>query len=252
MFSTPKESHKHSLETLNILDGFIDFKCSINDLLDIGCGKCYDLSWWVNINDGDLKNPQPLNIKCVGLDIIKPSNKESMHENIYFVEHDFNSTDRLPFSDRKFDVVWCHDVLQYAHNPLKLLGAINYQMATNSMLYICVPSTVNVLHGKFHNYTFSKYYSTFTMTQLIYLLALNGFDCKNGYFKKNAYEDIIQIVTYKNTEPFDYVSSWYNLLEENVFSDNISKIISSKGYLTDNGLVTTWLDGEVYDYRYHS
>ena len=224
----------------------------INDILDIGCGKCYDLSWWVNINDGDLKNPQPLNIKCVGLDIIKPSNKESMHENIYFVEHDFNSTDRLPFSDRKFDVVWCHDVLQYAHNPLKLLGAINHQMAINSMLYICVPSTVNVLYGKFHNYTFSKYYSTFTMTQLIYLLALNGFDCKNGYFKKNAYEDIIQITTYKNTEPFDYASSWYNLLEKNVFSDNISKIISSKGYLTDNGLVTTWLDGEVYDYRYHS
>ena len=213
MFSTLKESHKHSLETLNILDGFIDFKCSINDLLDIGCGKCYDLSWWANIGDGDLENSQPLNIKCVGLDIIKPSNDESLHENIYFVEHDFNSTDRLPFSNRKFDVVWCHDVLQYAHNPLKLLGAINHQMATNSMLYICVPSTVNVLHGKFHNYTFSKYYSTFTMTQLIYLLALNGFDCKNGYFKKNAYEDIIQIVTYKNTEPYDYVSSWYNLLE---------------------------------------
>ena len=90
------------------------------------------------------------------------------------------------------------------------------------------------------------------MTQLIYLLALNGFDCKDGYFKKNPYEDIIQIVTYKNREPFDYDSSWYNLLEEGVFTDNMSEIISAKGYLTDDSLVTTWLDGEVYDYRYHS
>jgi hypothetical protein len=84
------------------------------------------------------------------------------------------------------------------------------------------------------------------------LLALNGFDCKGGYFKKNAYEDIIQIVTYKNREPFNYDSSWYDLLEEDMFNDSMSEIISTKGYLTDNGLVTTWLDGEVYDYRWHS
>jgi len=37
-----------------------------------------------------------------------------------------------------------------------------------------------------------------------------------------------------------------------VFTDNMSEIISAKGYLTDNSLVTTWLDGEVYDYRWHS
>ena len=86
MFSTSEESHQHSLETLNILDGFIDFKCSISNLLDLGCGESLDLNWWANIDDGDVENPQPLNIKCAGLDIVKPTNKESLHENIYFVK----------------------------------------------------------------------------------------------------------------------------------------------------------------------
>ena len=78
MFADADESHAHSLYTLKYLDGFIDFKLSIRDLLDIGCGQGLDLDWWANATDGDLENPQPLNIKCVGLDINpkQPKNKD--------------------------------------------------------------------------------------------------------------------------------------------------------------------------------
>ena len=250
MFSSAHESHAHSMQTLQYLDGFTDFKLSIKNLLDIGCGEGLDLDWWANATDNDLENPQPLNINCVGLDV-KPKQPYN-NKNIMLVKHDFNTQDRLPFSERKFDVVWCHDTLQYAHSPLKLLGAISKQMAVNSMLYLCVPSTINVVHHRFKNYTFANQYSTFTLSQLIYLLALNGFDCADAYFKKPAFEDYIEVICYKNQDPVDYASTWYQLDEFGLLSENMSEIVTRIGYLTDNGLITKWLDGEVFDYRHHS
>jgi hypothetical protein len=109
-----------------------------------------------------------------------------------------------------------------------------------------------VVHHKFKNYVYPQQLNTFTMTQLIYLLALNGFDCKDAYFKKQPYEDTIEVITYKIQEPVDYTTSWYELDELELLSENMSDIINRIGYLTDNGLVTTWADGEVFDYRHHS
>jgi SAM-dependent methyltransferase len=250
MFVDDQQSHKHSLNTLRVLDEFNDFKASIKNMLDLGSGNGLDLDYWANMTDNRVENPQPLNIKCVGLDT-NPK-QPYKNKNITLVKHDFNSSDRLPFSERKFDVIWCHNTLQFAHNPLTLLGAVSRQMAVNSMLYLCVPSTINVVHHKFKNYTFANQYATFTLTQLIYLLALNGFDCADAYFKKPAFEDYIEVIVYKNQDPVDYNLSWYELDALGLLSENMSGIINRIGYLTDNGLVTKWIDGEVFDYRHHS
>jgi len=250
MFVDDQQSHKHSLNTLRVLDEFNDFKASIKNMLDLGSGNGLDLDYWANMTDNRSENPRPLNIKCVGLDT--SPKQPYTNKNITLVKHDFNSADRLPFSERKFDVVWCHNALQFAHNPLQLLGAVSRQMAVNSMLYLCVPSTINVVHHKFKNYTFANQYATFTLTQLIYLLALNGFDCADAYFKKPAFEDYIEVIVYKNQDPVDYNLSWYELDALGLLSENMSGIINRIGYLTDNGLVTKWIDGEVFDYRHHS
>lgn len=253
MFDSDVHSHQHSLLTINILDQFDEFKSSISTLLDLGCGKCYDLQTWANMQHYDSEgNPvKPLNIKCHGFDKVVPTNSESQHKNIRLHQYDFNSGDDFPLGT-KFDIVWCHDSLQYSYSPIQLLGKINAAMNVNSMLYLCVPSTFNVMYKKFHNYTKSGYYSTFTLTQLIYLLALNGFDCRDAYFKKEPYVDAIEVITYKNTNVLDYSTTWYQLAEQRMLSDNASEIVDKIGYLTDNGLVTKWLDGTVYDYRHHS
>jgi len=125
-------------------------------------------------------------------------------------------------------------------------------MQDTGMLYLRVPSTISVIYNKFQNYTKSGYYSTFTLTQLIYLLALNGFDCNDVFFKKTAYEDIIEVVTYKISEPYDANLNWGQLAEHNMLTDNMNEIINHKGYLTDQGLITKWIDGTVFDYRWHT
>ena len=68
-FSSAQESHDHSLETLNHLYNYDDFMLSIDSLCDIGCGiNGLDLEWWASRTTRDDENPEPLNIKCTGID----------------------------------------------------------------------------------------------------------------------------------------------------------------------------------------
>jgi len=120
------------------------------------------------------------------------------------------------------------------------------------MLYLCVPSTINVVHHMFQNYTPPGHVNTFTVTQLLYLLGLNGFDIKDYYLQKLKYDDVIQVVVYKERDPLPYDTTWYAMTDMNIVSDNMREIIMRNGTLEDQGLVTTWLDGTVQDYRWHT
>jgi SAM-dependent methyltransferase len=244
-------SHAHSLRTLNILNGFDDFKRSIKNLLDVGSSKGFDLNYWANMRDiNDDGSPgRPLNIKCTGVDLHNTM-AEPIPKNVDFTMHDFN-TGPFPFINRKFDVVWSHGSLQYAHSPIQLIGHINNAMNKDGMFYLCVPSTINNAYNKFENYTPAKFLNTFTLTQIIYYMALNGFDCKDAYFNKPQNEDMIEVLTYKNRKPFDYNTTWYELLEQDIFNENMTEIIMAKGYLTNQGLTSKWIDGTVHDYSWH-
>ena len=251
IFTSEQESHEHSLETLEKLNEHYEFKTSVSSVLDIGCGKeLLDLKYWANMTDEfDEENPgRRLNIDCVGLnkiDVVQPVEK-----NITTVKHDFNTEQGMGEFEKKFDVVWCHDVMQYSWSPLWFLDHVNKVTADGGMLYLCVPTTINVLYHQFTNYTLPLSFNTFTTTQLLYLLALNGFDTKSFYMKKEAYVDRIEVMTYKVSEPLDYNTTWYHLVEKDLLTTNMSEIIYEKGYLSNQGLVTTWMDGQVYDYRY--
>jgi SAM-dependent methyltransferase len=254
MFSDASQSHQHSLETLEQLNEFIEFKRSIKSLLDLGCGSGFDLNYWASLEDGDEDTPKRLDINCIGLSDKINSDLEAVaikNKNVTLKQHDFNLDYEIPIG-KKVDVIWCHNVLQYCHSPLMILQSVSNTLTKNGMLYLCVPSTINVNYGRFKNYTYDHQFNTFTATQLIYLLALCGFDCDDFYLKKEKHQDLIQIITYKNRDPFAANSTWYELLEAGCFSNNIKDIIMSYGYLTDQGLITKWLDGVVYDYRSHS
>ena len=253
IFTSEQESHNYSLQTLKNLSGHYEFKTSIKNIIDIGCGReHFDLKFWASLtNDEDDGSPgAPLNISCTGLDKLDIKENPN-YKNIKLIQRDFNKVPDFGL-DEKFDVVWCSDAMQYSHSPLNFLKNLNGIMQDNGMLYLRVPSTISVIYNKFQNYTKSGYYSTFTLTQLIYLLALNGFDCNDVFFKKTAYEDIIEVVTYKISEPYDSNLNWGQLAEHNMLTDNMNEIINHKGYLTDQGLITKWIDGSVFDYRWHT
>ena len=182
MFASPEDSHNHSLETLTQFGNHIEFLESINTVCDIGCGsKQMDINYWATLTDGDEPNPKPLNIDCIALDKKQPPNFK--YKNVRRIGHDFN-TDLSVIKDKTQDIVWCHDVLQYAYNPLALLFEINRILDPVGMLYLYVPSTVNVNYGRFESYCYSNQYFTFTVPQLMYFLGIAGFDVKDAYFRK--------------------------------------------------------------------
>jgi len=244
-------SHNHSLLTLNLLDQFDDFKISIKHMADFGCGKGLDLEFWANMHEWTLDGtPGPkLNFNCVGLDLDAEKNTPS-RKNIKYKNHDFN-TDDIIWSV-PFDVVWCHNLMQHIYSPVEFLGRVNRAMSIGSMLYLCVPSTVSVYQNIFQNYTPGQNYNTFTVSQLLYLLALNGFDVKDFYLQKEKYTDLIQVLTYKEREPLPYNTNWYEMVDMDILNENMKEVVLGNGILSDQGLVTKWLDGTVYDYRWHT
>lgn len=246
-----KFSHEHSLLTLNLLDQFDDFKISIKHMADFGCGKGLDLEFWANMHTWDEEgNPgRKLNFNCVGFDLHAEDNVPS-RKNIKYKNHDFNKNDTI--WSVPFDVVWCHNVMQTIYSPVEFLGKVNKAMATGSMLYLCVPSTVSMYQNRFQNYTPSQHFNTFTVSQILYLLALNGFDVKDFYLQKEHFTDIIEVLTYKEREPFDYKTSWYELADMDILNDNIKELVLRNNILSDQGLITKWLDGTTYDYRWHT
>ena len=238
-------------QTLEYLNQFDDFKRSIKHMADLGCGNGSHLEYWANMREllEDGTEGRYLDFNCVGFDLdcekIIPQRK-----NIKYKNFDLN-IDNIMWSVN-FDVVWCHDVMQYIYSPLEFLGRVNRAMTMGGMLYLNVPSTVNVVHHMFKNYTPPGHYNTFTVTQILYLLALNGFDVKDYYLQKRKFEDIIQVVVYKERDPLPYTTTWYAMTDMDIVSDNMREVIMQNGILKDQGLVTTWLDGTVQDYRWHT
>lgn len=240
-----------SRPALELLNQFDDFKLSIKNMADLGCGDGSDLEYWANMRDTNIDGTpgKYLDIGCYGVDL-NCKHIEPQRHNIKYRNHDLNSdVAMLPVS---VDVVWCHDVMQYIYSPVEFLGRVNSSMNMGGMLYLSVPSTINVVHHMFKNYTPPGHLNTFTITQLLYLLGLNGFDIKDYYLQKLKYDDVIQVVVYKERDPLPYDTSWYAMTDMDIVSDNMREIIMRNGILGDQGLVTTWLDGTVQDYRWHT
>jgi len=86
IFNSEQESHEHSLQTLEQLNEHYEFKVSVKNVLDIGCGKdLLDLKYWASMTDEfDEDNPgRPLNIDCVGLDKIDISETSEKNIKLY-------------------------------------------------------------------------------------------------------------------------------------------------------------------------
>ena len=83
MFAHPGDSHQHSLATLNQLYEYDDFMLSIRNMVDFGCGSGEDMIWWATRTTRD-DNPQPLDIKCHGIDLGGNPLVVDQHKNITY------------------------------------------------------------------------------------------------------------------------------------------------------------------------
>lgn len=242
-FRNAEESHAHSLQTLNWLYEHDDFMASIDTVLDIGCGnQGLDLEWWATRTTRD-ETPDPLNINCTGLDLVSELAVAKKYSNITYQVNDFEEVIFTP-KKKKYDVLWCHDAFQYAINPLNTLKLWRNIASPGAMLVLILPQTTNIHYRKLSFVQHDSCYYHHSIVSLIHMLAVNGWDCASGFFKKDANDPWLHAAVYKSEhEPMNYkTTSWYQLADLGLLPKSAVESVQRHGFLKQEDLVLPWLD----------
>lgn len=249
-FASGQESHEHSLETLNALFEYDDFMMSINTLLDAGCGQeGLDIEWWASRTTRD-DNPVDLEIDCVGMDIAPQLSVARQYPNITYVQQSIET----PYRGKKvFDVIWCHNAFQYVLDPFQTLRNFYDIMSPGGMLCLILPQTTNMVYNKQHFEQVDGVYHNYTLPSLIHLLAVSGFDCKEGFFRKDLDDPWLHAVVYKSDiEPMDpRTTRWFDLLDAELLPETADQSILKCGHVRQQDLILPWLTKSAIDYGQH-
>lgn len=242
MFRNPEESHRHSLEILNLLYEYDDFMESVGSVADLGCGDGMDLEWWATRTTRD-DNPVPLNIKCAGIDILDTIKVSKKYPNISYQKTDFENVEELS-KNLKFDVLYCHDAFQYCITPISTLKSWRNITNDSGMLILSIPETVNVHRRTLSYIQPTGCYYHHSMVSLIHMLAINGWDCQAGFFKKAIGDPWLHAIVYKSDhEPMNpKTTSWHNLAEKNLLPKSAVQSIERYGFVRQEDLILPWLD----------
>jgi SAM-dependent methyltransferase len=249
-FTSNQDSHAHSLDTLNLLYEYDDFMQSIGTLADMGCGAGLDIEWWATRTTRD-ESQQPLNIKCTGIDLLPDLPVAAKHKNIRYYPQDFEEP--VLQGLKKFDVIWCHDSFQFVIDPFRTLTHWHNAINKNGMLIIIVPQTVNMEQRTQAFDQRDGCYWNWTMVSLIHVLAVTGWDCAGGFFKKNINDPWLHAVVYRSEQdPLDpKTTRWYELAEKGLLPESAAKSVEKHGYLRQRDLVLPWLDKSISAFAKH-
>ena len=211
----------------------------------MGCGAGEDVQWWATL-ETRATPPVPYNYTVFAVD--KDPQKLAKipdRKNIKKINRDFNDQKVVPV---KVDLMWSHDSLQYSHNPLETLRTWNDLMSVNGMLILSVPQSNGVAYNQYYSRTYSHCYYNFTPTSLIYMLAVNGFDCRDAYLLKKWQDPWIHMAVYKtDIEPRDpRTTSWFDLIGTGLLHPTVENSINRHGHLRQEDIVMPWLDRENY------
>lgn len=246
LFQSPDASHEHSLRTLTNIAAYDDFMDGLEVICDMGCGHGMDITWWANATYLDDRDKvQPRNYRCFGIDL-DTSRVVDRPSNLKLIKKDFEHELKI----LKIDLLWSHDSFRYATNPLATMKLWNEQMNENGMIVLIVPQTTNIVYNKPVTRTFSGNYFSYNITNLIYMLAVSGFDCKGGHFMKVANDPWIHCIAYKSEHaPMDpKITSWYDLSAKGLLPDSADACIDKHGYLKQEELQTHWISGHYIDW----
>jgi SAM-dependent methyltransferase len=245
LFKNAYYSHEHSLEVLNLLYGYDSFLDNIQTVADMGCGAGLDAEWWATLMTRD-EVPEPRNyivyavdqnMKQVDTDILRRCT------NIIPIENNFEER-VIP---RQVDLIWAHDSFQYALDPFKCLSVWKQTLNKDGMLIMSVPQGTYVHNNNLIIEQHSRQYYNYNVLNLIYMLAVSGFDCNDAYFYRKENSPWLYAAVYASEhEPLTQNASWYELAERNLINDSMINSINRYGHARLSDLVVAWLDKNYY------
>ena len=248
-FKNALDSHAHSKKILDLIHGYDSFLDSLSVIADFGCGHGEDVRWWATLMTRD-DPPEPRDYLVYAVD----QNTSSIDEdtlalpNVKVIQADFENDNVIP---RKCDLLWSHDSFQYAVKPIETLKQWNLQMSENGMLVMSLPQNVHYQYNRWQNHSHSGVYYNYNIVNLIYMLAVNGFDCRDAYFYRDAVDPWLYAAVYKtNISPMNpKTTSWHDLVDLNLVNDSVTESINRYGFVKQEDLVTVWLDKDFHFIR---
>lgn len=243
LFNNPHQSHAHSLEVLNLLKEHDTFMESISSIADMGAGAGLDCLWWANATTRDTPS-EPLNLKVYAVDKVETRFDFDMPDRVVPIVRDFEKS-CLPVP---VDVIWCHDAFQYAVNPLHTLRIWNQQMNENGMLYIGMPLLNYNEYGRWQRQGRNFQFYNHGFLSLVYMLAVNGFDCHDAYFRKAVDDPWLHAAVFKTAQtPRDpSTTTWYDLVEAGLVNDSLANSLRTFGHVREQDALFPWLDKALY------
>ena len=241
-FKNPLASHEHSLELLKQLYEYDSFMDSLRVVADMGCGTGHDINWFGSLWTRD-DPPEPHNYICYGVDktlrLVDPEIRKN--PNITFIENTFEQDRVIP---RDIDFIWCHDAFQYAVNPLNTLKNWYNNMSLNGMLMLSIPMHQSYHYNRLVNRSVNGCYYTYNIVNLMYMLAVNGFDCKDCYFNMSLNDSWLTAAVYKtDVAPMDpATTTWYDLAEQDLLNDSAVASLNTWGHVRQEDLIFMWLN----------
>ena len=244
---TPQESHEHSLKTLMTLYDHDDFMDSIESMADLGCGQGYDIMWWGTLETRD-DPPEPHNYKCyaVDRDLRKVTRRNEFPDNVITLKGNFEKA----ILSTKVDLLWSHDSFQYTTNPLATLKRWNSFLNEDGMLIIILPMQSYVEHNRILHTAHDRQFYNLNIVNMMYMLAVNGFDCADGHFLKEPKDPWLHIAVYKSDiAPMDpFKTSLYDLVDTKLLPSDVSDTILKYGHIRQSNILTRWIDGRLTDW----
>jgi len=242
---------RHSLNILETIQQYDTFLESLRNIADVGCGTGEDAVWWATL-ENYAEPPEPYNFNCFAVDN-DPAKLAQVPalKNVNKLQRDFSDEQIFPVS---IDLMWAHDSLQYSTNPLLTLRRWNEAMTVNGMLILSVPQHTGIEHNQQYSRGYNRCYFHYTPVMLIYMLAVNGFDCRDAYLLKKFQDPWINMAVYKtDIAPMDpATTNWYDLIDKKLLHPSIVDSINTSGYLKQEEIIMPWLDKELYFIDYVS
>ena len=240
VFKNALESHQHSRDVLDMLYQYDSFMDSITVVADMGCGTGLDIDWFAKLTTRD-DPPEPHNYACYAIDrnIQQIEADVLLNTNLRAIEADFSRV-HLP---RNVDLMWSHDSFQFSTNPLQTLSHWNHMMNMNGMLVLNVPMHTTYSYDRLQTRSHSGCYYTYNICNMMYMLAVNGFDCRDCYIYMAPNYGWMHFAVYKSSGAMDpATTSWFDLADRNLISDSAMQSLNKWGHVRQEDLMFTWLD----------
>jgi hypothetical protein len=245
LFRNAYASHDHSLEVLNILYGYDSFLDSLTTIADMGCGEGLDTEWWATLTTRD-DPPEPRNYTVYAMDQdikqIDPSILAN-NPNIIPIEGNFEER-KIP---RQVDLIWSHDSFQYSQKPFECLATWKGMLNLNGMLVLSIPQTTYLHNNRLVVSSHNHQYYSYNVLNLMYMLAISGFDCRDAYFYRKENSPWLYAGVYASEhEPLTTQATWYDLAERNLINDSIINSVNKYGYARLEDVIVNWFDKNIY------